>query len=664
MLFLAKALYSSLNFMATNSMLVDITPDKSLVKKLGLSGYRTEQALAELVDNSIDARIDGHREDIAVRLDFDDRSISVSDDGHGMDGERLADAMVIAKGAKDGGKLGRFGMGMKGACSALGERFEITTSPVGSKKWYRARYDQTEWLGDKSKGWDNFEIRETGPDPGQEDWHGTRVEVSLLTVRLYPNQVSRFRERFGVRYSPYLEGGQVRIRINTVECRPSVPELDDGHGWSTLDIPLGSVQRIRGRLALLRKRSIGGQYGIHLFRNGRLIRAFEKFGFPAHPENARLVGELHLDHVPVNFNKSGFIEESAKYREALNAFKKSPALRRLLSLSQSRSRSPASVDSLMDYFGGRGPAQRLDRSVRMSDASKLLDESAGKSFTISGDGGVPVQMRIGPAAGEQLYAIGTGDGTMSLNVNTSSPLFRLVGNPLLLFGLAASEAEMVSRNPGNAASLEERNARLEGFVREWTSVAAAGGGAARAAWRDREVPIPDVYGYGLYHDLIEVHDFLKESLPMKFQFTALSTLRPYLHNVLGRAVYTVHTMPGNAEDAAGLIMDRFGDRIAAADRPSPSVIGALFNRERTDAVVAVREYMAIPGSTVASPAKAFADLIVEKSVHNAPIRDDEPRMVLHSMLRRGLVDTDQVRRQARRVKQLRRLEQMIEAGPA
>lgn len=39
-------------------------------------------------------------------------------------------------------------------------------------------------------------------------------------------------------------------------------------------------------------------------------------------------------------------------------------------------------------------------------------------------------------------------------------------------------------------------------------------------------------------------------------------------------------------------------------------------------------------------------------------------MVLHSMLRRGLVDADEVRRHALRVKQLRRLEQMIEAGPA
>lgn len=666
MLFLEKSLYSSLNFMTTNSMLVDITPDKSLVSKLGLSGYRTEQALAELVDNSIDARIDGRREEISIRLDFDGLSLTVSDDGHGMDGKKLADAMVIAKGAKDGGRLGRFGMGLKGACSALGERFEITTSPVGAKKWYRARYDQAEWLEDESRGWDNFEIKEAEPDPGQENWHGTRVKVSLLIVPLYPNQVTRFREQFGVRYSPYLESGQIAIKINTVECRPSVLELDGKHGWSPLDIPLGPGQRIYGRLGLLRKRSIGGQYGIHLFKNGRLIRAFEKFGFPAHPENARMIGELHMDHVPVNFNKSGFIVESAKYCEALDAFKRSAALRRLLSSSQSKPRPPTSVDSLMDYFGGSGPAQRLDRRVRLSDAARLLAESAGKSFTISGDGGVPVRMRIGPAAGKPLYKIDAGDGgDVSLDVNTSSPLFGLVGNPLVLLGLAASEAEMVSRNPGSAAALEERNARLEGFVSEWTAASSAvGSGAEEYVPRDRGAPIPDIYGYGLYNDLIEVHDFLKENLAMKFQFTALSTLRPYLHNVLGRAVYTVHTLPGSGEEAAGLIMDRFGDSIAAADRPSPSVIGALFNAERIRAVVAVREYVAIPGPTVAPPAKAFVDLIIEKAVHKAPIRDDEPRMVLHSMLRRGLVDADRVRRHARRVKQLRRLEEMIEAGPA
>ena len=659
MLFLAKRSYSKLNFVVMNGMLADITPDKTLVKKLGLTGYRTEQALAELVDNSIDARIDGVKEAIAVRLGFEDRSITVSDDGRGMDGKELAGALIIAKGTKEDGRLGRFGMGLKGACSALGERFEIVTSPAGSNKWYRARYDEAEWLRDKSKGWKNFEITKSGPDPGQDDWHGTRVSVSLLTVPLYPNQVSRFRGRFGVRYSPYLEGGQIEIRVNTVACRPAAPEIDSEHGWSEVDMDLGFGRRIRGRLGLLRKRSIGGQYGVHLFKNGRLIRAFEKFGFSAHPENSRLVGELHLDHVPVNFSKSGFIEESAEYLKALGEFKRSSVLRRLLSSSQSRARIPAPVASLMDYFGGRGPAQRLDRRIRRSEAARLLDESAGKSFTVRGDGGIPVKMRMEPAASGPLYKISAGDGAVSIGINTRSPLFGLVGNPLLLLGLAASEAEMMSKNPGCAAALEERNARLEGFVREWTPAAAAPG-----TLRNREVPVPDIYGYGLYNDMVEVHDFLKENLAAKFQFTALSTLRPYLHNVLGRAVYTVHTLPGNGEDAAGLVMDRFGSEIVAADRPGRPVIDALFNAERTRAVVAVREYMDIPGSTVASPAKAFVDLIIEKNVHNAPIRDDEPRMVLHSMLRQGLVDMDEVQRHARRTKQLRRLEAIVEQGPS
>ena len=37
---------------------IDITPDKSLIKKLGPVRYRAERAVAELVDNSIDARLD------------------------------------------------------------------------------------------------------------------------------------------------------------------------------------------------------------------------------------------------------------------------------------------------------------------------------------------------------------------------------------------------------------------------------------------------------------------------------------------------------------------------------------------------------------------------------------------------------------------------------
>ena len=646
-------------------MLVDITPDKSLVKKLGLSGYRTEQALAELVDNSIDARIPGQTERISIRLDYDGLSIVVEDDGCGMDGGGLARAMVIARSDKDKDKLGRFGMGMKGACSALGRRFEIVTSPVDSDVQYRARYDEEEWLGDQSKGWGNFEVEEARPARGEESWHGTRVIIDPTTVPLYTNQTARFKERFGTRYSPYLESGQVDIRINTLVCRPVAPALADDTEWIPVDIRLAPWKRISGRLGLLKKRSIRGEYGVHLFKNGRLIKAFAKFGFPPHPENSRLIGDLNLDHVPVNFNKSMFIEESRAYIEALDEFRRSDVLSQMLRSSKPPMKAAASVASVMDYFGGRGPAHRMVRRIRASESAKALDAATDKEFAVDVPGGTPVSVRFEKSRGGPLYATNVKDGKVQVSVNTGNSMFGLVGNPALLVGLIASEAELISKYPKHTTQvLEERNKRVEGFLREWEKARPAAGATLDEDWRYREPTMPDIRGYGLYRDLLEIHDHLRDTYPMRFQFTALSTLRSYLHNVLGRVVYTVHALRGNGEDLAGCIMDEFGGRVSAVDRPTPDTIKALFYSGPTDVVVAVREYASVSNSTVAPPAKALVDLIIEKDVHKAPIHGDEPRMVLHAMLRHKLVDLAEVRRQARRAKQSTKIESIIEAGPA
>ena len=646
-------------------MLVDITPDKSLVKKLGLSGYRTEQALAELVDNSIDARIPGRMEHVQVRLDFEGRRISVVDDGTGMDGSGLAQAMVIARSAKNEGKLGRFGMGMKGACSALGRRFEIVTSQEDSDVQHRVKYDEGEWLGDRSKGWSNFEVEELRPARGEEEWHGTRVSIDPVTVPMYSNQTARFKERFSTRYSPYLESKQVDIRINTLICSPAVPTLAEKSDWMPVHIRLAPGKHILGRLGLLEKRSISGEYGIHLFKNGRLIRAFEKFGFSPHPEVSRLIGELNLDHVPVNFNKSRFIEESQSYIEALDKFRESDALSQMLRTSKPTKRPAVSIASVMDYFGGRGSAQRMERRVRASESAKALGAATGKEFTVEAPGGTPVSVRFEPSPGEPLYATSVADGAVQVNVNTDNASFGLVGNPAFLVGLIASEAEVISRDPKRAARmLEGRNRRIEGFVHEWTEKPRLADGTIHEGVRLRKPSVPNINGYGLYLDLLEIHDHLRSTYPMRFQFTALSTLRPYLHNLLGRVVYTVHAQRGNGNELAGCIMDEFKGKISAVDRPTPDTIKALFYSGPVNTVVAVREYANVSNSTVAPPAKALVDLVIEKDVYKVPIHGDEPRMVLHAMLRHGLVALEEVRRQARHAKQSARIEELIEAGPA
>lgn len=204
---------------------VDITPDKSLVQKLGFVGYRTEQAVAELLDNSIDARISDEKGTIKVHLDFQEKWIEVRDNGNGMDKQDLTNAMTIAKGTKADDELGQFGIGMKSACSALGKKFTVTTSKINSNKEYRTEYDEKNWLSDKAQNWRNFVITEKTLTEEREDWHGTRIIISELNVPLYPNQVSKFKESFGIRYFPYLETNQVSIQINSVFCKPKKPNI-------------------------------------------------------------------------------------------------------------------------------------------------------------------------------------------------------------------------------------------------------------------------------------------------------------------------------------------------------------------------------------------------------------------------------------------------------
>ena len=101
---------------------VDITPDKSLMPKMAQTGYSFVQAISELVDNSIDARLEG--EPLQVKVELKKDSIQVMDNGTGMTEGEAARCLKLAHSTKKG-KLGEFGLGLKTACLSLGRRFKI-----------------------------------------------------------------------------------------------------------------------------------------------------------------------------------------------------------------------------------------------------------------------------------------------------------------------------------------------------------------------------------------------------------------------------------------------------------------------------------------------------------------------------------------------------------
>ncbi|WP_367140781.1 MULTISPECIES: ATP-binding protein [Streptomyces] len=92
-----------------------LPPDPRYVEALSSQGYGFEVAIADLVDNSIDA---GAKDVVIHFLRDGDRLVSllVVDDGHGMDDEALDVAMTVG-GRRDyaSGALGMFGTGLKSA---------------------------------------------------------------------------------------------------------------------------------------------------------------------------------------------------------------------------------------------------------------------------------------------------------------------------------------------------------------------------------------------------------------------------------------------------------------------------------------------------------------------------------------------------------------------
>ena len=606
---------------------VDITPDKSLIKKLGLVGYRTEQAVAELVDNSIDARLDC-TEHIDVLLDYKMRRIIVSDDGSGMGLDGLRDALTIAKETKGNEKLGRFGLGMKSACSSLGKAFALTTSTPGSRSIFTAKYDEDRWLKDDSQDWTNFGIEEYGKE---DDWHGTVITISRVNVPLYPNQILNFRKRFGIRYGPYITDGQVRIRINSRECPPHLPEMVEG-SKRPVEITVPGGHRLAGWIGLLTHRSIKGDYGIHLYRNKRLISVFDKFGIRHHPDAAMVVGKLSLDHVPVNFHKTGFLVESPEYLSASHYFIEHPAVKMTLREASASRRVAQDVQSVLSF----DPDQDLPAlNARMSsantarllqDAGRVIQQKDGTTFIFEFDDSSTCHIeRVG--------------AEIRVGIGRQSGVFRLFKNPLFLIALIRIEAELAAEGQPYQDFVERLNRMLEQFVADRLPKLQSGSKARRNA-----VPL---LGYTLQSRLIELHDYLQENFEHGFQFTGLSTLAPFLQNAYGVLVYSVHTINGAGQSLLESIADHSGEFTVLLN-PQRREFETLLKATTSSTFIAVREYEEKPTPTWAGPEKAWLDLYFEVTRDIIPIYQDELIIILGELLDRGLAKHAKIRSLARR----------------
>ncbi|HEX6780868.1 MAG TPA: ATP-binding protein [Solirubrobacterales bacterium] len=120
-------------------------------------GYDAPAAVADLVDNSIDA--DARNIDLTLEAEGSDSWVRVADDGTGMSGRRLEEAMRYGSSrVYDDEDLGAFGLGMKTASLSQCRRLTVAT-----RRSPRGRIEIRRWDLDHVARCDEWELQRLTP---------------------------------------------------------------------------------------------------------------------------------------------------------------------------------------------------------------------------------------------------------------------------------------------------------------------------------------------------------------------------------------------------------------------------------------------------------------------------------------------------------------------
>lgn len=282
-------------------VLINITPDKQLMPKLGAAWYTIPEAIAELIDNAIDARSDDDME-ISIKT-FPDK-ITIADRGIGMDFEQIKNSIILAKSSKKW-KLWQFWLWLKTSCLSLWNNFKVISKKIWEDKEYKIEFDKEKWLENDRRELDVQERKI------YKEAHYTIIEVSDLKVKILQSLEDKLIEDIQMRFSHFLK--EIPIKVNNKVVKQLSPEIEE---WSRMEINHKSEYgTITGRVWLLLKGSLQWKYWIHTYKDNRLIMPYNKIWFTAHPTVARIYWEVNADFVPVTNNKKSFQTATPEYKD-------------------------------------------------------------------------------------------------------------------------------------------------------------------------------------------------------------------------------------------------------------------------------------------------------------------------------------------------------------
>jgi hypothetical protein len=304
--------------------------------------------------------------------------VRVVDNGPGLDRVGLTNALKAGFGGQDRtGDLGLFGVGFNIATAKIGRKTLVTTARAEDDFALEIELDLQNLM---RAGTFDVPIRQLakpadlpqGTKVEISHWWSDGSPNAGFALRLAEISSPRLRETLAHRYSTLLSGtDKLNVKVNGELLKPQPACVWDASryveraDWGMVPaqihfdeivnvsmrciadqslVPEGETQcpacegtdlrrreeRIRGWIGVQRYDD-NNRFGIDLIRNGRAIRLGEKDAFfkytdelgtstleyPIDQLTGRIIGEVHLDHVPVDFLKQNFETTSDEWRRAM-----------------------------------------------------------------------------------------------------------------------------------------------------------------------------------------------------------------------------------------------------------------------------------------------------------------------------------------------------------
>lgn len=640
---------------------VDITPDKSLIKKLGSTGYRIFQAIGELTDNSIDAKMLNKKLDIQITLGYTKKMICISDNAKGMNGKILGEALTLAKSSKTNEELGKFGLGLKTACSSLGQKFTIITKTSESPKEFIATYDEKQWLNEKTKNNSRWKIFIEERPAKEIKESGTIIKIERLNVKLYPTQTYKATEYFGKRYAPLIEKKLLNIHINSRPCLAILPVLKYKEPFEAL---LPSGNKINGWIGLKKVGSIVGDYGFNLYNQGRLISFNDKSFIPQHPTVARVVGDLNLDFVPTNFSKTEFILDSPEYFEVKRILPENKQIRDILQEARKNKYSAEISDQIREKLYSEVKTTfdlipKIETDFSFESTTNVIPDQLIISESVYYNGEkYNIKVYLVGKDECKTFFITKYEDQIKIDININSPFFFSFKSKTLPINIVLADALSTIFNFKDQS---DRQYFKDKLISASLNTIKEDKTKEDLTDKIKSHTLQD-NSWLLSENLLNLYERLVEKFGNSFYFTGTSVLEGYQNNLPAIQYYFVYCDLGQINSIAKEIK-QLNDTLLVLQNPKKEEIILTIKNTGHNKVIILREKQRdiaeLREGSVASIETAFVDLYFEIKHEHVPIVESEIHEIFENIISTGEGNINKIRRRAIKRKVKEKLEEIL-----